>query len=259
MVKKTESNELRGNWLKKNVPSDLLSAAEIENYKSRKELAQSFTPKDINDRISAIKNIKHRAICAAAFLTASRINEICTLRKKDVQLKIFNGKAAYVFWIRVEKRNDGFTKKIPVTEANPLRQQFLPVIAALKKYLDAVKDFSQDSFLFGDPGFIETERKYTKKLRYVSAKGEEKVIEKNVTKKYWDTKLRMEVYLHAMQEAGINPHLLRDAALSYLAHTPLLKEQDRVMWIWSMTGWKKIESAVDYVRTKQLSELADVL
>ena len=97
MVKKTESNEVRGNWLKKNVPSDLLSAAEIENYKSRKELAQSFTPKDINDRISAIKNIKHRAICAAAFLTASRINEICTLRKKDVQLKIFNGKAAYVF------------------------------------------------------------------------------------------------------------------------------------------------------------------
>ena len=48
MVKKTESNELRGNWLKKNVPSDLLSAAEIENYKSRKELAQSFTPKDIS-------------------------------------------------------------------------------------------------------------------------------------------------------------------------------------------------------------------
>ena len=70
MVKKTESNELRGNWLKKNVPSDLLSAAEIENYKSRKELAQSFTPKDINDRISAIKSIKHRAICAAACLTA---------------------------------------------------------------------------------------------------------------------------------------------------------------------------------------------
>ena len=42
MVKKTESNELRGNWLKKNVPSDLLSAAEIENYKSRKELAHYY-------------------------------------------------------------------------------------------------------------------------------------------------------------------------------------------------------------------------
>ena len=259
MVKKIESNELRGKWIKKNAAKGMLSDSEIENYESRKDLAQSFTPKDVNERITAIKNIKHRAICAAAFLTASRVNEICTLRKKDVQLKFFNGKAAYVFWIRVEKRHDGFIKKIPITESNPLRQEFRPVIDSLKKYLDAVGDFSQDSWLFGDPGFIKTERRYIRKLRSVTAEGEEKIIEKKTVKKYWDTKLRMEVYMHAMQEAGINPHLLRDASLSYIAHTPLLKEQDRIMWIWSLTGWKKIESAVDYLRVKNLNELASVL
>ena len=258
MVSEPEKKE-RGKWIKANAPKGVLSELQIKNYDKRKAMAQSFTPADINKRIMSLKNVKYRVICAVAFLTASRISEVCTLKRGDVELNIYNSKPSYTFTIRVEKRREKVTKDIPITIDNPLRQEFAPLVETVKNYLKAIWDFSSDSYLFGDPGYTETKRTYKLTRKTYDEEGNEKEIRKKITKPFYDIKLRMAVYTYCMRNAGFNPHLLRHAMLSYLVSTPLLKEYDRVFWIRTLAGWKSIDSAASYVGQKGPKELATVL
>ena len=56
------------------------------DYAKRKAWVHMLSPQEIQDKIMSIPNTEYRAVIALAFLTMSRISEICVLKKKDGQV-----------------------------------------------------------------------------------------------------------------------------------------------------------------------------
>ena len=80
-------------------------------------------------------------------------------------------------------------------------------------------------------------------------------------KEYFDNKLRMKVYTAAIKEAGLNPHLLRHARLSWLAHTKkkALENVDRLLLVKSVADFTRFDSAESYVRNMNLKQIKEAL
>ncbi len=75
-----------------------------------------------------------------------------------------------------------------------------------------------------------------------------------------DNKMRHRIYIYVMKHAGFNPHLLRHARLSSLAHSkkPEHQEKDRMMLVKSIADFKKLESAEAYLRNMTDAEKLEV-
>lgn len=228
------SKENSGNWLKRNLP-DSDNKEFIENYKNRTSMAETWDPQDVVERLQKVKSRAYRNILALQYIFGSRISEICKMRKKDLTFDIDGSLVAH---IRTEKRRDGHTKVLAVNPQNS--PELIPLLKDIVEYLDMLKDLDNEAYLFGDPGFF-------------------KVVQNG--KEYSDNKLRMKVYYVAIKEAGLNPHLLRHARLSWLAHTKkkALENVDRLLLVKSVADFTRFDSAESYVRNMNLKQIKEVL
>ncbi len=244
---------MKGNWLKNNANKDFFSEYDLD-YSNRKADAEEWGPKYVRERLIALYNSKYRAICSIAYLTASRISEVCLLKKRDVRYDA----AENLFWftIKTEKRRDGHRKRIPVNPNN--NEEVLFALGFVATYLSKLpENLDPDAYLFGDPGIFQTKRTF----EIHKAKNQKEGLPKEyATKIYNDNRMRHRVYNFVMKKAGFNPHLLRHARLSYLAHAnkEQYKGHDRMLLIKSLADFTKLESAESYLRDMTDTEKKNV-
>ena len=226
--------EFSGNWLKKNLPNSA-DKSFAENYENRTSMAETWEPEEVVERLKKVKSIKYRAILSLQYIFGSRISEICTMKRKNL---FFDIDGSLVAHIRTEKRHDGHVKVLAVNPQNS--PELIPLLHDVAQYLDTFRDLNKDEFLFGEPGFFTI---------------------KKHGKEYIDNKLRMRVYIAAIKEAGLNPHLLRHARLSWLAHTKkkTLENVDRLLLVKSVADFTRFDSAESYVRNMNLKQIKEVL
>ena len=157
------------------------------------------------------------------------------MRKRDLTFDIDGSLVAH---IQTEKRRDGHVKVLGVNPQNS--PELIPLLKDIVEYLDMLKDLDDEAYLFGDPDFF-------------------KVVKHE--KEYLDNKLRMRVYTAAIKEAGLNPHLLRHARLSWLAHTKkkALENVDRLLLVKSVADFTRFDSAESYVRNMNLKQIKEAL
>ena len=227
------SKENSGNWLKRN----LLNSEDksfTENYKNRTSLAETWNPKDVVERLQKVKSRIYRNILSLQYIYGSRISEIVKMRKRDLTFDVDGSLVAH---IQTEKRRDGHVKVLGVNPRNS--PELIPLLQDIVAYLDMLKDLDNEAYLFGDPGFF-------------------KVVKHG--KEYLDNKLRMRVYTAAIKEAGLNPHLLRHARLSWLAHTKKKAlDVDRLLLVKSVADFTRFDSAESYVRNMNLKQIKEAL
>ena len=108
------SKENSGNWLKRNLP-DGENREFLENYKNRKAMAESWSPRDVVERIERIRPLQIKVILTLQYLFGSRISEILKLRKKDIT---FDLDGSLIARIQTEKRRDGHFKVIAINPNN---------------------------------------------------------------------------------------------------------------------------------------------
>ena len=228
------SKENSGNWLKRSLP-DSEDKSFTENYKNRTSLAETWNPKDVVERLQKVKSRIYRNILALQYIFGSRISEICKMRKKDLTFDLDGSLVAH---IQTEKRRDGHVKVLGVNPQNS--PELIPLLKDIVGYLDMLKDLDNEAYLFGDPDFF-------------------KVVKHG--KEYLDNKLRMRVYTAAIKEAGLHPHLLRHARLSWLAHTKkkALENVDRLLLVKSVADFTRFDSAESYVRNMNLKQIKEAL
>ena len=228
------STENSGNWLKRNLP-DSEDKSFAENYHNRTSLAETWGPSEIVDRLQRVKSRAYRNILALQYIFGSRISEICKMRKKDLTFDLDGSLVAH---IQTEKRRDGHIKVLGVNPQNS--PELIPLLKDIVDYLDMLKDLDNEAYLFGDPDFF-------------------KVVKHG--KEYLDNKLRMRVYCTAIKEAGLNPHLLRHARLSWLAHTKkkALENVDRLLLVKSVADFTRFDSAESNVRNINLKRIKEAL
>jgi integrase len=228
------SKENSGNWLKRNL-SDSADKNFAENYENRTSLAETWDPKDVIERLKKVKSRIYRNILSLQYIYGSRISEIVKMRKRDLTFDIDGSLVAH---IQTEKRRDGHVKVLGVNPQNS--PELIPLLKDIVEYLDMLKDLDNEAYLFGDPEFF-------------------KVVKHG--KEYLDNKLRMRVYCTAIKEAGLNPHLLRHARLSWLAHTKkkALENVDRLLLVKSVADFTRFDSAESYVRNMNLKQIKEAL
>ena len=228
------SKENSGNWLKRNLP-DSADKSFAENYDNRTSLAETWDPEDVIEHLKKVKSIRSRVILSLQYIFGSRISEICKMRKKDLTFDIDGSLVAH---IRTEKRHDGHVKVLAMNPRNS--PELIPLLKDIMEYLNLFKDLDNEAYLFGDPGFFT-----------ITKKG----------KMYLDNRLRMRVYISAIKEAGLNPHLLRHARLSWLAHTKkkALENVDRLLLVKSVADFTRFDSAESYVRNMNLKQIKEAL
>jgi integrase len=228
------SKENSGNWLKRNLPNSE-DKSFTENYKNRTSLAETWNPKDVVERLQKVKSRIYRNILALQYIYGSRISEIVKMRKKDLTFDLDGSLVAH---IRTEKRRDGHVKVLGVNPQNS--PELIPLLKDIVEYLDMLKDLDNEAYLFGDPDFFQVVRH---------------------GKQYTDNKLRMRVYCTAIKEAGLNPHLLRHARLSWLAHAKkkALENVDRLLLVKSVADFTRFDSAESYVRNMNLKQIKEAL
>ena len=228
------NKENSGNWLKRNLP-DGDNKEFLENYKNRTSLAETWGPSEVVERLQKVKSRTYRNILAMQYIFGSRISEIVKMRKKDLTFDLDGSLVAH---IRTEKRRDGHIKVLAVNPQNS--PELMPLFKDIFEYLNMLKDLDDDAYLFGDPEFHKVVRN---------------------GKEYTDNKLRMRVYYVAIKEAGLNPHLLRHARLSWLAHTKkkALENVDRLLLVKSVADFTRFDSAESYVRNMNLKQIKEAL
>ena len=225
-----------GNWLKRNLP-DGENREFLENYKNRKAMAESWSPRDVVERIERIRPLQIKVILTLQYLFGSRISEILKLRKKDIT---FDLDGSLIARIQTEKRRDGHVKVIAINPNN--NPELKPLFVEFFEYWSKrqIDKLDPEAYLFGDPEFVQVKR------------GD---------KYYLDNKLRMSVYYYAIKHAGLNPHLLRHARLSWLAHTKKkeFENVDRLLLVKTIADFTKFDSAEAYVRNMNLKQMKEVL
>ena len=228
------SKENSGNWLKRNLPNSE-DKSFTENYKNRTSLAETWNPKDFVERLQKVKSRIYRNILSLQYIYGSRISEIVKMRKRDLTFDIDGSLVAH---IQTEKRRDSHVKVLGVNPQNS--PELIPLLKDIVEYLDMLKDLDNEAYLFGDPDFFQVVRH---------------------GKQYTDNKLRMRVYCTAIKEAGLNPHLLRHARLSWLAHTKkkALENVDRLLLVKSVADFTRFDSAESYVRNMNLKQIKEAL
>lgn len=215
----------------------------IKDYNIRKRFAQSLPAEEIVYRIMSIPNQKYRVIIALAYLTSSRISEICCLKKEDLNsIKLF-GKEAYVAQIKVSKRGDEHIKSMPILPSEP---EFTLLYAEVRNWLQKYDYLTQDNYLFGDPIIYE----YVRKLR----------MKDGTTKKITaiDNLLRKRVTKYLQERCDINPHLFRGARLSFFVHKRKIKNPILIQYA---AGWKdeRMRAATRYIREPTAEEMAEAM
>ena len=230
------SKENSGNWLKRNLP-DEENKEFLKEYNNRKAMAESWSPKDVVERLEKIQPIEIKIILTLQYLFGSRISEILKLRKKDIT---FDLDSSLIARIQTEKRRDGHVKVIAINPSN--NPELKPLLAEFLDYWQKrqIDKLDPEAYIFGDPEFVQVVRH---------------------GKQYTDNKLRMRVYYVAIKEAGLNPHLLRHARLSYLAHTKKkeFENVDRLLLVKTIADFTKFDSAEAYVRNMNLKQMKEVL
>lgn len=216
----------------------------IADYEVRKRFAQSLPADEIVFRIMSIPNQKYRVIIAIAYLTSSRISEICCLKKEDIsEIKLLN-QQAYVVQIKVSKRGDKHIKSMPIL---PRELEFTLLYEEIRNWMLKHRYLRQDSYLFGDPLIFE----YKRKLR--TKNGPVKIIPA------FDNQLRKRIsrYLQ-IHNIDINPHLFRGARLSFLVHKRKIKNPILIQYA---AGWKdeRMRAATRYIREPTAEEMAEAI
>ena len=203
------------------------------DYAKRKAWVHMLSPQEIQDKIMSIPNTEYRAVIALAFLTMSRISEICVLKKKDVLPKQFYGSPGYAVIIGVEKRW-GFAKVSPVFPEKLFPQLF----KAVKPWLDRAAD--PEDWLFSDPGIYTYTRIYKKKDGQV------------ITLTEVDNRKRKSISKYVRAYTGINPHLFRHARYNICSYVYGFTEN----LLQSAGAWTRAESMRDYKRYAVPEEIA---
>lgn len=185
----------RGKFLK--TFADKLSRQEIINYNARKNMAENWRPQDVLKRINMLPELYYRAFAAISYLTGCRVSEVARIRGSDIETAFFEeskktGQKPYlrIYIRRVEKRRDNDGKICITSFDNPI---FKPFIDIIMEYLKKRKP-GEDDFIFGD-------------------------IKWKTKREYIDNNLRYKVYRYFIKNGGFNPHLLRHALASYIAHS----------------------------------------
>ena len=241
----------KGNFLQQRANKSFITNFEILNYRARVESAESKSVKEIIEQISAVKNQKYKAILSLTALLGKRISEICILQKKDISINPID----YVikFHTITEKWREKRDKIIPISRENQL--ELLDLLKFFAEYYEKLPldKLSDDTYIFGDPCFVERKRTWQK---YDKTQNKYVTVEKT----YKDNLMRQRVYVAAMRDGGFNAHLLRHWRASYIGHAK--KEQyigkDRLILIKSLLDFKKIESAERYLRNMTQSEMQEV-
>ena len=236
-------------WLKEksNIPEDKIE------YRDRIDEVVNWKPKELISHMMQIKNQAYRVTCEIAYLTASRISEICMLKLKDIQYETtVNGDDVFWFTIQTEKRRDDNTiKKIPVSRNN--NPEFLDMLKDIADfYIKRTETHGPMDYFIENPDFKEV----TVKMKIVKRDQNGKSIRDEngnkvyeiIQRKYLDNLLRIRVYKTAVKQGGFNPHLLRHARLTYIAKNPKYKEYDRMLLIKTLANFSMIESAKKYIQ-----------
>ncbi len=221
----------------------MVFAVRIQDYNIRKKFAQSLPAEEILYRIMAIPHQKYRVIIAMAYLTSSRISEICTLKKEDVQQVRLLNQDAYIIQIKVRKRSDNFIKAMPVL---PLEPEFNLLFSEIHNWMNKHKYLQQNSYLFGDPQIYT----YMRPLRMKGG---------NVKRiPAVDNMLRKRVTRYLCDHSDLNPHLFRGARLSFLVHKRKVRNPILIQYA---AGWKdeRMRAATRYIREPTAEEMAEAI
>ena len=68
----------------KNILNSKLSKVNLERPRREKHLPQIIDQENIKDKISLIKNLKHKTIISLAYSTGMRVSEICNLKISNI-------------------------------------------------------------------------------------------------------------------------------------------------------------------------------
>lgn len=206
------------------------------------------------DMILKIKHPVYRAICDVAFITASRISEVLRLRKEDVEIEPDGSAIAFTLW--TEKRRDkDVLRKTPISKAH--FPEFAPLIDDFINYWKKrrIDDLAPEAFIFGNPGYFNSIRKYELKTKK-NPDSDEELKPKYKTKVYSDNRMRSRVAMYLRRHLNLHPHMLRHRMLTYLIKVskPQFEGLDRAYLIQSFVNYANINSARPYLKTMTFEE-----